>query len=63
MHTHTLTKHVAECEAQMGREVVIEKASSFQEFAAEHNKVIKKELCDMPGFISGLSQTDWYEFT
>jgi len=50
----------------MGGEVLIEKAFSFQEFAAEerqHNKVIKKGLCDMAGFISGLSHTDWYEFT
>ena len=60
-HTHTITKRVAESGAQMGGEVLIEKASSFQEFAAEerqHNKVIKKWLCDMQGFISELSHTD-----
>lgn len=45
MHTHTITKRVAGSGAQTGGEVLIEKASSFQEFAAEerqHNKVIKK---------------------
>lgn len=56
MHTHTITKCAAASGAQMGGEVLIEKAFSFQEFAAEerqHNKVIKRGLCDMPGFISG----------
>lgn len=71
MHTHTITKRVAESGAGMvegwgglgrGLEVLIEKASSLQEFAAEerrHNKVIKKNgLCDTLRFISGLSHAD-----
>ena len=39
-----------------GEEFLIEKASSFQEFAAEemqHNKVIKKGLCDVTGLSQG----------
>lgn len=54
-----------QCIAHIEVEVLIEKLPSLQEFTAEereHNAVIKKDmLCDMQGFISGLSHTDWYE--
>lgn len=60
LHTHN-NKACGRNWSSDGEEFLIEKASSFQESAAEerqHNKVIKKSLSDAAGFISGLSHAD-----